>query len=137
MPESLTYLLLLLVWAAPVIALHWLVGARELFARFRLLAVAVLVPTVYLTLADAFAIGSGVWSISDTLTAGVRAGSLVLEEAIFFFLTNLLVAQSIILFLAPSARGRAARLVRRRGRPAAPPPAGHSPLESSRAGEPR
>lgn len=123
MPERFTYLLLLLGWASPVIALHWLVGAPELRARRRLLAVAVLLPTVYLTLADALAIGAGVWSISDQLTLGWRAGSLVFEEALFFFLTNVLVAQSIILFLSPSARERArAILLRglRRGRKAPP-----------------
>jgi lycopene cyclase domain-containing protein len=115
MPESFTYLALLFGWAAPVIALHWGVGAPELRARFKVLVVAVLVPTVYLTLADAVAIGSGVWSISEELTLGVRAGSVVLEEALFFFLTNVLVAQSIILFLAPSARARAWRFARRIG----------------------
>lgn len=108
MPEHLTYLALLFGWAAPVIALHWIVGAAELRARFGLLAIAVLLPTVYLALADAVAIGSGVWSISEELTVGWRAGSLVFEEVIFFFLTNVLVAQSIVLFLSPSARDRAA-----------------------------
>ena len=112
MPERLTYLALLIGWAAPVIALHWLVGAPELRSRFRVLALGVLLPTVYLTLADAFAIGSGVWSISEELTIGLRVGSLVFEEALFFFLTNVLVAQSVILFLAPSARARAWRMAR-------------------------
>jgi lycopene cyclase domain-containing protein len=112
MPDRLTYLALLIGWAAPVIALHWLVGAPELRARLRLLAVAVLVPTAYLSLADSVAIGSGVWSISEELTLGWRAGSLVFEEAIFFFLTNVLVAQSIILFLSASTRARLQRLIR-------------------------
>jgi lycopene cyclase domain-containing protein len=121
MPDHLTYLALLIGWAAPVITLHWLVGAPELRARLRLLAVAVLVPTVYLSLADAIAIGSGVWSISEELTLGWRAGSLVFEEALFFFLTNVLVAQSIVLFLSASTRARVQRLMRagwrRIGRP--------------------
>lgn len=109
----LTYLALLAGWAAPVIALHWIVGARALRARLRLLAVAVIVPTAYLSLADAAAIGSGIWSISEQLTIGVRVGSLVFEEVVFFFLTNVMVAQSIVLFLSPSARARAWRLGRR------------------------
>ena len=112
MPERFTYLALLFIWAAPVIALHWIVGAPELRARLRLLAVAVLVPTLYLSLADAVAIGSGIWSISQDLTVGWRVGSLVFEEVVFFFLTNVLVAQSLVLFLSRSARSRADRILR-------------------------
>ena len=118
--ERLTYMALLLGWALPVIGLHWLVGARELLARRRLLAVAIAVPTVYLTLADAAAIGSGVWSISEELTLGWRLGSLVFEEAVFFFLTNVMVAQSVLLFLSPTARARAWALARRLARRPAP-----------------
>jgi lycopene cyclase domain-containing protein len=75
--EHLTYLVLLLGWALPVIGLHWLVGAPELRRQLPLLAVAVLAPTAYLSLADATAIGSGVWDISDELTLGWRVGGLV------------------------------------------------------------
>ncbi len=116
MPDALrqfTYLLLLLGWALPVIALHWAVGAPELRAHLRLLAVAILTPTVYLSLADAMAINAGIWSISEDLTLGWRIGTLVFEEAVFFFLTNVLVAQSIVLFLSPIARARAQHLARR------------------------
>ena len=112
MPDQVTYLMLLVGWAGPIIALHWIVGAPELRARLKLLAVAVLVPTAYLALADAYAIGHGVWSISEELTIGWRAGSLVFEEAVFFFLANVLVAQSLILFLSPTARRRADRMAR-------------------------
>jgi lycopene cyclase domain-containing protein len=111
MPDQVTYLMLLVGWAVPIIALHWIVGAPELRARLKLLSVAVFVPTVYLALAEAYAIGHGVWSISEDLTIGWRAGSLVFEEAVFFF-TNVLVAQSIILFLSPTARQRADRMAR-------------------------
>jgi len=111
--ERFTYLALLLGWALPVIGLHWLVGAPELRARLRLLAVAVLVPTVYLSLSDATAIGSGVWAISEELTVGLRLGGLVFEEVVFFFLTNVMVAQSVVLFLSPTVRARALGLPRR------------------------
>lgn len=111
--ERFTYLALLLVWALPVVALHWAVGAAELRRRARILAAAVLLPTLYLAFADAVAIGSGAWHISDRLTLGVRWRGLVFEEVLFFFLTNLMVAQSVILFLSPATRARALRLVRR------------------------
>jgi lycopene cyclase domain-containing protein len=112
MPEQFTYLALLLGWAAPIIALHWIVGAPELRARWRLLVPAIAIPTVYLSLADAAAIGSGIWAISEDLTVGWRIGSLVFEEVVFFFLTNVLVAQSTVLFLSPTARARADRMAR-------------------------
>src|SRR5688500_924463 len=130
MPDRLTYLALLIGWAAPVIALHWIVGAPELRARWKLLAVAILIPTAYLSLADAFAIGHGVWSISENLTIGWRIGSLVFEEAVFFFLTNVLVAQSIILFLSPTARRRAGRMARTIVRRSVPMSARCGPSES-------
>jgi lycopene cyclase domain-containing protein len=125
MPAHFTYLTLLIGWAAPVIALHWVFGAPELRARLRLLSAAVLLPTLYLSIADAAAIGSGVWSISEELTVGWRVGSLVFEEVVFFFLTNVLVAQSIVLFLSPSARDRAERGVRSLLRQRPSPPAQH------------
>jgi hypothetical protein len=94
----------------------------------------VLVPTVYLSLADAVAIGAGVWSISEELTVGWRVGSLVFEEALFFFLTNVLVAQSIVLFLSRSARDRADRIVRsllrRPARPRAQPEERPDPVDA-------
>jgi len=111
--ERLTYLALLLGWALPVVALHWLVGARVLRRNARLLVVAVLVPAIYLSLADAVAIGSGVWQISAELTLGLRLGSLILEEAIFFLLTCVMVAQSVVLFLSAEARANGLRLLRR------------------------
>lgn len=119
MPERFTYLLLLIAWAGPVLALHWAVGAPELRRRARLLAVAVVVPTIYLTAADSIAIESGIWQISERYSLGLRWRGLVVEEALFFLLTNTLVAQSIILFLSPEVRARMwrlrGRLLRRTG----------------------
>lgn len=107
--ERYTYLALLLGWAAPVLALHWLVGAPELRRHVRVLAPAILLPTVYLTAADAIAIGAGAWHISDRLTLGWRWHGLVFEEALFFLLTNTMVAQSVVLFLNPEPRARVRR----------------------------
>jgi hypothetical protein len=75
--------------------------------------VAVALPTVYLCVADATAISAGAWHISDRLTLGVRWHGLVLEEALFFLLTNIMVAQSVVLFLAPEPRARVQRWLQR------------------------
>lgn len=111
--ERFTYLLLLLPWALPVIALHWWVGAEELRAHRRVLVIAVLVPTVYLAAADALAVAGGAWHISSGLTLGLRVGGWVFEETLFFLLTNIMVAQSVILFLEPGPRLRVIALSRR------------------------
>lgn len=98
--RSFTYLALILVWAAPVLALQAGYGARELYAHRRALAIGVAVPTIYLWIADAIAIHLGVWRISAEHTVGLALGPLPLEEAVFFLVTNLLVVQGLILFVA-------------------------------------
>jgi lycopene cyclase domain-containing protein len=99
-----TYLGLILAWAAPVLALQWAYAGREIWARRRAFATAVAVPTVYLWLADAFAISRGIWHISEAHVLGPAVGVLPLEEAVFFLVTNLLVVQGMILFLYPPGR---------------------------------
>lgn len=94
-----TYLGLILVWAAPILALQWAYAGREIWARRRLWAAGVAIPTVYLCAADAVAIHEGIWRISEEHTLGPVLGPLPLEEAIFFLATNLLVIQGLLLFL--------------------------------------
>lgn len=102
--EKGTYLGLILAWAAPVLALQWAYAGREIWARRRVFALAVIVPTLYLWMADAVAIHLEIWRISPAHTLGPSLGVLPLEEAVFFLVTNLLVVQGMILFLHPPAR---------------------------------
>lgn len=104
-PEG-TYLGLILVWAAPVLALQWAFAGGEIWARRRVWATAVALPTIYLWIADALAIRLGIWRISEQYTLGPAIGSLPLEEAVFFLVTNLLVVQGLLLFLHPPGRAR-------------------------------
>ena len=99
-PEG-TYLGLILAWAAPVLALQWAYAGGEIWARRRAWALGVAAPTLYLWAADAIAIRSGIWRISEVHTLGPSLGPLPLEEAAFFLVTNLLVVQGLILFLYP------------------------------------
>jgi len=92
------YLGAILAWAGPVLALQWAVGWRHLLARRRFLAVGVLVPSTYCWLVDRVAIELGVWTISARLTTGVAPGGLPIEEAVFFFVTTLFVAQGLVLY---------------------------------------
>lgn len=112
----LTYLGLLLPWAIPVIAIQWALGHAVLRRRLRTIALATLATTGYLVAADWVAISQGIWTIHADRILGARLGSVPVEEALFFLLTDLMVAQSVILLNAPEMRGLAARLLPRRGR---------------------
>jgi lycopene cyclase domain-containing protein len=111
MPGRLTYLVLELGWALPVLILQWIVGWRDLWAARRALLVSVLLPSAYLTLADGVAIHNGIWRFHDSRILGVIVADVPIEEAIFFVLTNALVVQAVILVAARlKARGVGAPL---------------------------
>lgn len=107
-----TYLVLELGWALPVILLQIALGWRELWAHRTAWFGATAASTVYLCLADRLAIGDGIWHIAPDRSTGILIGGLPLEEAVFFLLTNLLVVQAMLLFMAPSMRARAASWLR-------------------------
>jgi len=94
---STTYMGLIVAWAAPVLALHWIVGGQHLWKMKKLVLTALIPPSIYLCFADAIAIWNGVWVISEETSTGVMIGVLPIEEALFFFVTNLLVVQGILL----------------------------------------
>lgn len=110
-----TYMGMILVWAAPVLAAQWALAAGRIAAAPRAFALGVAVPTLYLWMADAIAIRLGIWHISPTLTLGVKLGWLPLEEAVFFLVTTVLCVQGLMLFLFP-ARKAATRAVPAAGR---------------------
>jgi lycopene cyclase domain-containing protein len=96
--DATFYLGAILAWAAPVLALQWAVGWRYLLGRPRTVAAAVLVPTLYLASADRYAIARGIWTLSDQYTTGLTALGLPIEEGAFFLVTNLFVAQGLVLY---------------------------------------
>ena len=60
----------------------------------------VAIASVYLTFADSFAIRSGIWFFDPNQHLTWKIGPYVpVEEFLFFIITSLLVAQSVILFL--------------------------------------
>lgn len=99
---NLTYLILVSLWAVPVLALQWAVGFRRLWAFRQVLTVSIVIPTAYLTVADGIAIGSGIWVLHAGRILGVRVLDVPLEEMLFFLVTNAMVAQTVILLRAPS-----------------------------------
>jgi len=105
----LTYLILELVWALPIIGLQLAVGLPELWRARRVWLLATLLPTVYLCLADRLALGDVIWTIHADRSTGISLGGLPLEEAVFFLLTNLMVVQALILFQSGETRARLRR----------------------------
>jgi lycopene cyclase domain-containing protein len=92
------YMGAILAWAGPVLALQWAVGWSYLLSRWRLLAVATLVPATYFSAADRIAIDAGIWRISSDLTTGLTVGGLPIEEGAFFLVTTLFVVQGLVLY---------------------------------------
>lgn len=95
---STRYMGLILSWALPVLLLQFIVGGEYILANARVFLLSVLPPTFYLWFADAYAIGNGIWTISDHAIIGWHWGVLPVEEAVFFLMTNLMVGQGLILF---------------------------------------
>lgn len=98
------YMGLILVWALPVIILQWLVGARFLLSNLRTYLWSLLPATIYLCTVDAIAIHLKVWKISMQQTTGIFIFNLPIEEALFFLLTNVMLVQGLVLFIAMKER---------------------------------
>lgn len=92
------YVGMVLVWAGPVLVLQWAYGGHYIVRNLRVVAAAVVPPTVYFASVDRFAIENGIWTLSDELTTGLRVVGLPVEEGAFFLVTNLLVVQGVMLF---------------------------------------
>jgi len=104
--EEGTYLLLLLIWALPPIALQLFFGADILCMHRRLIILSIFAPTIYLSLADSLAISSGTWIINSEKSLGLFIGALPVEEILFFFVTNTLIVLAITLMNSSESQYR-------------------------------
>lgn len=104
---QVNYLVLILVWAVPVIVGQWALGRRIFTRPLWVWALGWMVPTLYLSASDSVAIGAGIWHIlpDQSLALLVPLGriGLPLEEAVFFLVTSLLVTQGFLLVSEPQA----------------------------------
>lgn len=107
--EPGTYLALILIWALPPVLLQLAFGADILLANWRLLTASILPTTLYLWVVDALAIRSGTWTIDPQQTTGIVIGGLPIEEMLFFFMTNLIIAFGMTLMLSPFSKERLKR----------------------------
>lgn len=97
-----TYMALILAWALPPIALQLAVGADLLWRRRRAVLTTLTAAVLYLSAADAYAIHGGVWTIDPAQSLGAKlGGTLPIEEAVFFLVTNALIVAGMTLALSP------------------------------------
>jgi putative membrane protein len=111
--EYWTYLALILSWALAPIIIQFLFGFDILRANWRTLLLAVAPTTVYLWIVDAIALSGGTWVIDPSQTTGWKLGVIPVEEMVFFFMTNLLIALGVTLMLSSVSQERAEILVKR------------------------
>jgi lycopene cyclase domain-containing protein len=101
-----TYLSITLLWALPPIILQTAFGADILWRYRRLIRASILPMGLYLSVADSLAITSGTWTVAPAQSTGLFAGSLPIEDGIFFFLTVMLLTFGMTLARAPESRQR-------------------------------
>jgi lycopene cyclase domain-containing protein len=107
-----TYLALILVWALPPIALQFAFGADILWQHRRLVTLAIIPVTLFLSLADVLAIGFwGIWTIDPQQSLHILLGGILpIEEFIFFLMTNTLLVFGVTLILAQESHTRFDRI---------------------------
>lgn len=88
-----TYMGLILAWACPFLLITWsLTGEMMLVLPKATTILPIMLPTIYLWVVDEFSLSQGIWTIEDDTKLGSKLfGSLDLEEAVFFFITNCLI----------------------------------------------
>ncbi len=103
--RSLHYAWHLLFWFLPLIGLQWVIAWPILAPRWDILLAATVVVGGYLSWADWMAIQRGIWFFDHGQTTGKNiARGMPWEEAAFFFLTSLLVAQSYLMLVPEGLR---------------------------------
>ena len=121
------YLGLLLVWIAPPLLLQRAIAGDLLRSRLADRLLLALPVALWLCVADRLALADGIWSISPAASTGVLLLGLPLEEAAFFLLTSLLVADGLVLATDDRALSRARALLRRGAPVVVVPPAVRRP----------
>lgn len=95
-----TYMGLILAWACPFLLVTWsLTGEVILSMPWASSLIPIALPTLYLWIVDELSLSQGVWTIESGTKLNYQLfGSLEIEEAIFFLITNILVVFGIAAF---------------------------------------
>ncbi len=109
------YLALILGWALPPVMFQIGFGLDILWRHRRLIGLTLSTVTLYLSLADALAISSGVWTIDPAQSLQIYLGGVLpIEEFIFFLMTNVLLVFGVVLVLAQESQSRVTPEMRQR-----------------------
>ncbi len=110
-----TYLGLILVWALLPIMFQLWFGADILWQHRYLIATTIVTVTLYLSAADAIAIGSGTWTIDPAQSLQIYFGGVLpLEEFLFFLVTTVLLSFGMVLVMARQSQERLTSNMRNR-----------------------
>lgn len=95
-----TYLGLILAWAMPVCLFLWTLSSEMILQLPRICTVSpIVLPTIYLWIVDTIALRRGTWAIESGTKLGIHLWQdLEIEEAVFFFVTNLLIVFGLVCF---------------------------------------
>jgi len=106
-----TYLALELSWGLVPLLIQMAYGADILWRHRKIVVLSIVLSTLYLSFADALAIGSGTWTIDPEQSLQIYLGGVLpIEEFIFFLLTNTLVTMGVVLASAEESLQRASRI---------------------------
>lgn len=110
-----TYIGLILIWSLPPVIFQLAFGGDILWCHRRSVFIVIVTSTLYLSLADSLAIGSGTWTIdpAQSLPVAKLGGVLPLEEFLFFLMTNVLVTFGVTLVMAEESHRRFRALAQR------------------------
>ena len=98
------YFVHLVGWTAPVLFGQWAIGHRIFRRNLAAVFGPAFIGMTFFATVDSFAVNAGIWFFDPAQILGWHIGPLPMEEVLFFFLTSLLVSQSLVLFLPAAYR---------------------------------
>ncbi len=95
-----TYMGLILAWAGPVCLFLWSLSSEMILQLpWACVVLPIALPTFYLWVVDTLALQRGTWAIESGTKLGIHVWPhLEIEEAVFFFVTNLLIVFGLSTF---------------------------------------
>ncbi|XP_044011143.1 bifunctional lycopene cyclase/phytoene synthase-like [Aphidius gifuensis] len=90
------YIGCILWWSCPVLAFMWYGAGNFFIKKIFSSLIAIIIPTLYLWRVDQIALKDNVWHINEKMSLNIfPIDDLPIEEALFFFLTNLFIVMGV------------------------------------------
>ncbi|MCX6140415.1 MAG: lycopene cyclase domain-containing protein [Candidatus Kapabacteria bacterium] len=101
----ITYAWHLLYWFLPVVIVQWIFGWVVLGPHIYIITLSAFLIGTILTASDVWAVRRGIWFFDERQITGPKLATILpWEEIAFFYITSIVVAQSMVLFLPINAR---------------------------------